>query len=186
MHRSLVPASVLIVFAVLTCAAQSANSGSQSQSEPAKPAPQPQDSAPAATQAPATKTAASKDQAVDKDQSKDKKKTKKVWTNEEVANVGGTISVVGDAKAPGNSHQTTGSSGANDVAWYRNKLDPLRSQIRDLDREIQDIKNAKGSVRENVESQVRIRETKRSKIQAQIDDLEEEARRNGISAGDLR
>ncbi len=48
------------------------------------------------------------------------------------------------------------------------------------------MKNAKGSVRENIESQVQIREDKRKRIQAQINEIEEEARRRGIAPGDLR
>lgn len=190
MYRSLIPASVLALFVTATGAAQSAPSGSQSQSEANKPAPQSQPPAPAAPQAPPTaaKTAAPKDKASVTDQAT-KKKPKKVWTNEEISSVGGNISVVGDQKSSGNSYRTPASpsaTGAQDAASYRDRLAPLRQQIEDIDREIQQMKSAKGSVRENIESQVQIRETRREKIQAQINEIEEDARRHGIQPGQLR
>jgi hypothetical protein len=173
-HRSLVPRSALVFFVVFSCAAQSSDSGSQS--ENAKPA---------AQSPPAPKTTTPKDQPGDKD----KKKPKKIWTDEEISNVRGTVSVVGDANASNSSNQSSGSSSvswAHDATWYRNKLAPLRTQVSDLDREIHQLKGSKGSVRENIESQVQIRETKRNKLQAQIDEIEDDARRHGIAAGDLR
>jgi hypothetical protein len=48
------------------------------------------------------------------------------------------------------------------------------------------MRSTKGSVRENVASQVQIRETRRAKIQKQINEIEEDARRHGIEPGQLR
>lgn len=95
------------------------------------------------------------------------------------------VNVVGVDSAAGKTSNYSGSK--NDAAdSYRSRLAPLRRQVEDLDREIQQMRSAKGSVRENIESQVQIRETKRTKIQEQINELEEEARRHGVEPGQLR
>ena len=179
MRRLLILAGILASFATLNCPAQSSQSGSDSAS--AKPTPQ---------SAPATEgTKAAKDQSSGKDQAKEKKKAKKVWTEEEISAVGGSISVVGDQHATNNSSGTPSSASASDwrdKAYYRGRLAPLRQQIDDVEREIQEMKNAKGTVRENIEVQVQIREARREKIQKQINEIEEDARRHGIASGDLR
>jgi hypothetical protein len=189
MRRSLFLASVLASFATLNCSAQFSQSGSDSGA--AKSAPQSQPPAPASTQAspPAAGTAASKDQNTGKDQAKEKKKPKKVWTNDEISSSAGRISVVGDQRPSNNSYRAPVSPSASDerdAAYYRNRLAPLRQQIDDIDREIQQMRSSKGSVRENIESQVQIREARREKIQEQIDEIEEDARRHGIEPGQLR
>jgi hypothetical protein len=177
MLRSLALASVLASFATLTCLAQSSQSGSDSGS--AKPAPQ---SDPAGT-------TEGKDQKSGKGQAKEKRKPKKVWTEEEISAVGGSISVVGDSRPSNSSSRapaSTSASDGRDTAYYRGRLAPLRQQIEDLDREIQEMKSVKGTVRENVEAQVQIREARREKIQKQVNEIEEDARRHGIAPGDLR
>jgi len=177
--RSLILAGVLASFATLNCPAQSSQSGSDSDS--AKPAPQSQPPAAAAPQA--------KDQSTGKDQAKEKKKPKRVWTEEEISAVGGSISVVGDQHPSNNSSRTPtppSASNGRDAAYYRGRLAPLRQQIDDVDREIQEMKSVKGTVRENVEAQVQIREARREKIQKQINEIEEDARRHGIAPGQLR
>lgn len=179
MLRSSILAAVLASFATLNCPAQSSQSGADSAS--AKPAPQ---------SAPATEgTTAAKDHSSGKDQAKEKKKTKKVWTEEEISAVGGSISVVGDSRPSNSSSRppaSTSASDGRDKAYYRGRLAPLRQQIEDVDREILEMKSAKGTVRENVEAQVQIREARREKIQKQINEIEEDARRHGIAPGDLR
>ena len=179
MPRSHIFAFVLALFATLNCPAQSSQSGSDSGS--AKPATQSQPPAAAAPQ--------TKDQSSGKDQAKEKKKPKKVWTEEEISAVGGSISVVGDQHPSNNSSRTPTSPSASDgrdAAYYRGRLAPLRQQIDEVDREIQEMKSVKGTVRENVEAQVQIREDRREKIQKQINEIEEDARRHGIAPGQLR
>ncbi|MGB2897809.1 MAG: hypothetical protein WBB89_00995 [Candidatus Acidiferrum sp.] len=189
MRRSLIFASVLAFFATLNCPAQSSQSGSDSGSD--KPTPQSQPPAPAAPQPPPTgaATTAAKDQSAGKDQAKEKKKPKKIWTEEEISAVGGSISVVGDQHPSNNSSRaptSTTASDGRDASYYRGRLAPLRQQIEELDREIQEMRSAKGTVRENVEAQVQVRETRREKIQKQINEIEEDARRHGIAPGQLR
>lgn len=191
MRPSMVSAGVLTLCAVFVCAVPSSFSGPQSQSDPAKPVPPTQPTPPAASQAPpsATKTAANKDESGVTNQAPTKKKPKKVWTDDEISGVGGKISIVGQQNLSNRSDRAQDSPRSResqDTTSYRQRLAPLRQQLDDLDREIQEMKNAKGSVRENIESQVQIREDKRRKIQAQINEIEEEARRHGIAPGDLR
>ena len=189
MRHSLILAAVLASFATLDCPAQSSQSSSDSGS--AKPSPQSQPPAPSAPQPPPTAaaTTAAKDQSAGKDQAKEKKKPKKVWTEEEISAVGGSISVVGDPHPTNNSSRTPAppsASDGRDAVYYRGRLAPLRRQIEDLDREIQEMKSVLGTVRENVEAQVQIREARREKIQKQINEIEEDARRHGIEPGSLR
>jgi len=189
MRRSLILASILASFATLNCPAQSSQSGSDSGS--AKPAPQSQPPAPAAPQPTpaAAGTAAAKNQNAGKGQAKEKRKSRKIWTEEEISAVSGSISVVGDPHPSDNSSRTPTSPSASDgrdASYYRGRLAPLRQKIEDLDREIQEMKSVKGTVRENLEAQVQIREARREKIQKQINEIEEDARRHGIAPGDLR
>jgi hypothetical protein len=148
--------------------AQSQSSAQQPQAQPAS------ESKPASDLVPAPKTDAAK-----------AKKPKKVWTEDEMGKLDSKVSVVGGDTAGGKNSNYSGPK--NDAAdSYRNRLAPLRRQIDDLNNEIQQMRNAKGSPRENIDSQVQIREAKRAKIQEQINEIEEEARRHGIEPGLLR
>lgn len=198
MHRSLIPASVLVFIAALTCAAQSSDPSAQSQSGADKPATQTPPPAPASSQAtpPAPKTAPAKDQSTDKDQAKDKKKPKKVWGNEEVSSISGGVSVVGDSSSSNSSKQnsqtswsspsSSSSSVSYEVTSYRDRLAPLHSQIENINAQIRDYKTSKGYISENVQQIVPILEARRAKLQSQVDAIEEEARQHGISPGQLR
>ena len=211
--RSLILASVLTLFSAFTCAAQSTGSGVPPSSDPAKPAAQ-SPPAPAASQAQTSSSnanaAAPKDQPSDKDPAK--KKPKKVWTNEEMPTIRGKISVVGDAQqvnVPSDSRKwnsDSDSGNGNDlergkvVANYREQLRQLRGQQDDIDKKIADYRNFKAdnaspsggiNVRNRysmtpAEDQIRQLEEKKKQIQAKIDAIEEEARKNGIEPGELR
>jgi hypothetical protein len=214
--RSLILASVLVLFPAFTCAGQSTGSGALPSSDPAKPAAQSPPPAPAASQAqtssPDANAAAPKDQAGDKDPAK--KKPKKVWTNEEMSTMHGTISVVGNPEQATaysdsrkwNNDLDSGNGNGNDlerekaVANYREQLRQLHEQQDDIDKKITDYRNFKAdnaspsggiNVRNRysmapVEDQLRQLEEKKKQIQAKIDAIEEEARKNGIEAGELR
>ncbi|MFI5058040.1 MAG: hypothetical protein ACHQLQ_07625 [Candidatus Acidiferrales bacterium] len=212
--RSLILASVLVLFPAFTCAGQSTGAGAPPSSEPAKPAAQSPPPAPAASQAQTSSSdanaAAPKDQAGDKEPTK--KKPKKVWTNEEMSSIHGIISVVGNpeqANAYADSRKwnnDSDSGNGNDlerekaVANYRELLRQLREQQEDIDKKIADFRNFKAdnaspsggiNVRKGysmtpVEDQIQQLEEKKKQIQAKIDAIEEEARKNGIEAGELR
>lgn len=191
MRPFLFSAALLISAAGVTFASQSSIPAGQSTSEAAKPAAQ-------------SPTA-------DQDSSgSGKKKLKKVWTNDEISKVGGegSISVVGnaDANAKGspkvNSSKSTRAFSAKgtQAGSYRSRLRQLHIQLETTEKQITDLRNFNGEStgtsggidmnhgysRTSVEDQIRILEEKRKHIQAQIGDIEDAARKEGIEPGELR
>jgi hypothetical protein len=170
----------------------SGNSGSQATSDTGKPAVQSSGSAAETTT------------------EKAKAKPKKVWTNDEVSIVGGdgAISVVGktgggDSNPSSNNFQKTATgSGARDkqAVTYRDRLHQLNNQLETIDKKISQLRNFKadntspsGGLNMNhgyymtpVEDQVKEWEEKKKQVQAQIDAVEEQARKNGFEPGQLR
>jgi len=138
----------------------------------------------------------------------EKKKPKKVWTNEEVGALPGKVSVVGQA-SPGveprrsagyGSSPDRGQGQESQIDSYRQQIGELRNQIDAADQRIAQLKNFKGEngsptggINPNqgynmvpLEDQVKQLEAKKKQLQGQIDDLENEARKNGIDPGKLR
>lgn len=135
---------------------------------------------------------------------KDKKKPKKVWTEEDVTNLHGSVSVVGDPdretnKNPrhaGNDQQPS----SKEAARLREELRKLNAEMDATDKQIRDLKNFKaentsssGGIKlggrysmTSPQEQVKQLEEKKRQIQAKIDALEDEARKKGIEPGDLR
>ena len=192
----------LCLLAAFPSAVPSSGSGAQSQPDTSKPAAQ---SAPQ-TPAPAKKSEA-QDQdkdSKDKDAPTAKKKPKKVWTNEEISTVGGTISVVGDSSsssaANSSARSASNSSPNNQVESYRDQLRQLRAQLDATDKKINDLRNFKadnsspaggidprhGYSMTPVEDQIKQLEAKKKQIQDKIEALEDEARKKGIEPGQLR
>lgn len=186
MRRSLF-SSALLLFATSAMHAQSSTPAGQSTSDAAKPA----------AQSPATAEQASTDVA--------RKRPKKVWTNDEISNVGGegSISVVGkaDANSKSNSSKSARTSSAKgQTGNYRSRLRQLHNQLETTEKQITDLRNFNGEgtgtsggvdmnrgySRTSVEDQIKILEEKKKQIQAQISDIEDEARKAGIEPGDLR
>ena len=138
----------------------------------------------------------------------EKKKPKKVWTNDEVATLPGEVSVVGEAnqgveprrKAGYDSASDRGQAQERQIDSYRQQIGELRNQIDAADQRIAQLKNFKGEngsptggINPNkgynmvpLEDQIKQLEEKKKKLQGQIDDLENEARKNGIDPGKLR
>jgi hypothetical protein len=116
------------------------------------------------------------------------KKPKKVWTEEEMGKLNGSISVVGDKNASSSSSGSTGadSRGDHDAAWYRDQLAPLRSQMERVDTQIRDLEQAKLGGRENIARPLEKLQQQKAEIQAKIDGIEEQARKAGIAPGELR
>ncbi len=188
MYRALASGILFVFFSPFACAAQSADSGSQSPSQ---------------TPAPATPQTASRDAnaagAAASDQTK--KKTKKVWTNEEMSSVDGSISVVGDSSpshhAEGAINPTDGNN-AERIAAYRKLILQYRRQMDALDKQITDFRNFKpdnssGGMDPHgrysmtfAEDRIKQLEEKKKQIQAKIDAIEEAARKEGIEPGQLR
>ena len=136
----------------------------------------------------------------------ERKKLKKVWTNDEIGSVKGGVSVVGDGKQGGPSHSAAAESsgdsdaGAETVRKYRDQIRQLRDQIAAADRRIEQLKSFKGentspsagiNINQGynmvpVEEQVKQLEEKKRKLEAKIEDVEVEAKKNGVAPGELR
>jgi hypothetical protein len=189
-HRSIL--ILVVFFATLPCLAQSQPQDSSASSPPASAKPAP---------APAKGTTATPE----------KKKPKKVWTNDDVSSIPGSVSVVGDASKSDSSgsQQKNSSAGAGapaddvrqkQIDGYKDQIRQLQSQIDAADKSIAQLKNFKGEnntpsggINMNqgynmvpVEDQVKQLEDKKKQMQAKIEDVENEARKNGIDSGDLR
>ena len=186
-HGPRIPLAAVILFAAVGCSTKAQDTGSGSSSS-AKPAAPPAD-AQAGTSA-------------------EKKKPLKVWTNEEIGSVKGNVSVVGDpdpssgktadkklptATIATQLHQTR-------IRNYRKQILELQAQINAIDKRVAQLKNFKG---ENaspsgglvpyqsynmipIEEQVKQLEGKKKQLQAKIEDVENDARKNGIDPGELR
>ncbi len=200
MLRFLSSGCFLLLSAGLVCAAQSSSSSSQQ--------PQSQPPAPSPTAPPAAKTADAKDQPADKDSAKDKKKPKKVWTEDDISKVGGTISVVGDSSSSSparNSGQSAeggsdDSAKGNQIDFYRDQLRQLQAQLDATDKKIGDLRNfkadntsASGGINPNhgysmtpIADQIKQLEDKKKQIQDKFDAVMDDARKKGIEPGQLR
>lgn len=171
MSRSVLMAVVLIIFAAPLALAQSPDSAS------AQPAGQPKDSA----------------------AQPEAKKPAKVWTNENLSDASGSVSVVGDAKSK--PKVAAPKTNAQFVTSVRKQLEKLQKQISDVDKQLTDLKNfSKGEPstspggiklgqrynREPLEVQIRALEDKKKDLQSKMDELLDEARKKGVEPGELR
>jgi hypothetical protein len=192
MKYFVVTAAFLLCSGMSLGAGQSSNSGSQATADTAKPAAQ--------SSASATETTTEKA----------KTKPKKVWTNDEIANAGGdgAISVVGkagggDSNTSSNNLQKTATGSSlrdKQAAAYRDRLHQLNNQLETIDKKISQLRNFKadntspsGGINIShryymtpVEEQVKELEEKKKQVQAQIDAVEDQARKNGFEPGQLR
>jgi hypothetical protein len=191
--------TLLMLSVGLTCRAQSPDAGAGNSSS-AKPAPQEGSNTQSTSATPSAPRTASTDNTATT-----QKKPKKVWTNDEIGSVKGGISVVGDGK-PANSRRPAEESNdsydahAELVRNYRDQVQHLREQIDAADSRIEQLKNFKGEntsaaagINMNrgynmvpVEEQVKQLEGRKKKLRAKIDDLEVQAKRNGIDPGEVR
>jgi hypothetical protein len=143
---------------------------------------------------------------------KQPQKAKKVWTNEDLAELpaNAPVSTATAAPAPGEEKAAEGGEKApakagelppeKDPKTYQKKLEDLRKRLADVDAKIKATQDATsgavdGSNAVNLNQptpilrpadQLAAFEKERQDIQQQIDDLESEARRNGIPPGDIR
>lgn len=189
MTRSNLFCCALAVCGVLHCSLCFAQSSPSSTSQSQSPSPTP---APAASPATAPDKAAVAPA--------DTKKTKKVWTNEDVGGLTGTVSVVGNSKNPGKSGSGS-KADAQYIANTRKELAKLQTQMDDTDKQLADLTSFsegkapatssgyqinKGYNREPVDQQISGLQAKKKQLQGKIDALLDEARKKGVEPGDLR
>lgn len=123
-----------------------------------------------------------------------------MWTNENLADSNGHVSVVGDPK-----NVTKGSSSAQQadpqyISNARKQLEKLETELADTNKKLSNLKDfaagesvsysgyqyRKGYDREPVKDQIRELEEKKGQTQAKIDALLEDARKKGVEPGQLR
>ena len=197
MLRCCLTTCFLFASVAFASAAQSP-SGSSQQSQSQTPAPAPSPTTPVAA-----KSADAKDQPADKNSTQDSKKPKKVWTEDDISKVGGSMSVVGDPSSAGPARSNSKPSGAgsansaegNQVNFYRNQLRRLQTQLDAADKKIEDLRNFKaenssaaggidphrGYYMTPIPDQIKQLEDKKKQIQGKMDALTDEARKKASS-----
>ncbi len=124
-------------------------------------------------------------------------KPKKVWTNDDVK-AAGSVSVIGDSR--NQKYTMTKAADAATVAKYRGALQKLQAQLSDTNKQLaayQDFAEGKpasgagvdvshGYTRTPVNQQIAKLQDKKKQLEQQIDDLYDEARKNGVESGQLK
>jgi chromosome segregation ATPase len=139
----------------------------------------------------------------------DKKKPKKVWTNDEIKSVKNGVSVVGDTNKNSARHSYVREDDEENespdvhkqrVEECRNQIRELRDRIDAVDKRLSQLKDfkanntsASGGIKMHqgynmvpLTDQVKQLDDAKKQLQAQIEDIETEARKNGIEPGELR
>jgi hypothetical protein len=139
-----------------------------------------------------------------------KPKPKKTWTNDNVSDASGTISVVGSANSasPGDKGPkaspkpaTTESIDPKVIASLRDQLHRLQAQLNIVNKQYSDLKaQSKGEAKSagglqantfnydssSVDEQLRHLQEKKKRLEDAIDQLLDAARKAGIEPGELR
>jgi chaperonin cofactor prefoldin len=129
------------------------------------------------------------------------KKPKKVWTNDNLSDANGAVSVVGNSKAGSKTKSNTSKLSDAQLVSLRKQLEKLQAQMADADKQIVELTNfskgepsksaggiklGKGYNREPIEVQIRALQEKKKDLQSKMDALLDEARKKGIEPGQLR
>jgi hypothetical protein len=131
-------------------------------------------------------------------------KPKKVWTYDDVSSLKGGVSVVGEKNKSSSSSYGPATARNGDkeyeAQWLRQLRTKLQTQLDAIDKKIQDLRGFKadnsspsGGINPHhgysmtpIPDQIQQLEEKKKQIQAQIDAVDEAARRKGIEPGELR
>jgi hypothetical protein len=177
MPRSVSLAGIVILFAAVSGGAQSSDPGAQQSPTPSQPQ----------TQAKPSSTSVSA------------KNSKKVWTNENLSDANGPVSVVGDPKNPAKGKTDTPAD-PQYIANARKQLEKLQSDLADTEKQLVALRDFsagepshsagkqlnKSYNQTPVNEQIRNLEEKKKQTQAKIDALFDEARKKGVEPGQLR
>jgi len=131
----------------------------------------------------------------------DSKKQKRIWTNENLADANGPVSVVGNSKITTKAKSGGGKPlDAQYIANTKKQIEKLQGQIDDTEKQLQQLKDfSKGEPspsngvqlhksydRDPIDVQIRMLQDKKKQFQEKIDALLEEARKKGVEPGQLR
>jgi chromosome segregation ATPase len=129
---------------------------------------------------------------------------KKIWTNDELNQIRseGAPGTQGTASANGLSQRKTDEQyrREKDPHWYVKQLHPLQKELATVEQNLRSLSEAQRSGKGGTSSvnldqleegvttqeQLKIFQTRRAQLVKRIDDLEEQARHNGIEPGELR
>lgn len=128
-------------------------------------------------------------------------KKKKVWTNDDVGDLNGPVSVVGNSKNS-KTGKTSGDGSADGqyIANAKKQLEKLQAQLEDTKKQITALKDfqqgkapeptgyqlGKGYNRVPVDQQIASLDEKKKDLEQKISDLFDEARKKGVLPGQLR
>ena|ERR1700675_647457 len=182
--------TAIAIFAPFLCLASAAANAGSPQAPPAT----------AATPAPTAQPAQDTLPAVDPPDASNAKKSKKVWTNEDVPDMGRPVSVVGDGRDAKNKSAAQKPADPQYVATVRKQLEKLHGQLSDADKELATLKNFndgesvgtsdrelhKGYNSQPILQQMANLEIKKKDLEAKINALLDEARQKGVEPGQLR
>jgi chromosome segregation ATPase len=144
----------------------------------------------------------------------DPTKKQKVWTNDDLKRLPDSVTVTGESATQGNTapqnsadQNATNQNGSEkhyeqsqDPTWYEKQLAPLRQELDQIDQQLNTIRQAQKDGRGasdavslekvptgvDTQGEVEVLRQRRAEIASKIDDIESEARRNGVLPGDLR
>ena len=125
---------------------------------------------------------------------------KKVWTNENLSDASGRVSVVGDSRNQKYTMTRTKAPDPATVSQIREKLQKLQDQLDNVNQQLASFKEfqegepvtkgsdeaQKGFSRMPVNQQMTVLQGKKKKLEAQIDSLLDDARKKGIDSAQLR
>lgn len=199
----LLPAVLLPFITALSAMAQSATT------PPAQSQAQSQSQTPAQTDS-ADQPQSLADAARAANAQKDKPKAKHVFNDDNLSSVRGTISVVGDGSSDGSSDgdkssagQGNASSASKDEAYWRKRAQAIKDQIADVDRQI-DAKKAEIAkagpasfdpstglsqgviIVHDRNAELKDLQDREQRLQAQLDSLADEGRKDGADSGWFR
>lgn len=123
---------------------------------------------------------------------------RKVWTNENLRDASGNVSVVGDQR--NRKYSLTPEADSASANRFRQSLEKLQKQLDDVNKQLASYKQfldgepvsqgardmSQGYSRTPVIQQIAKLQTKKKELQAQIDTLLDEARKKGVEPGQLR
>jgi len=135
----------------------------------------------------------------------ERKESKRVWTNDELQHL--AARPLANAASPPASEESAQTASvekhyvrAKDPKWYASQLKPLQAQVEHIDGELRTLRQARKDGRgttgavaldqdaEGVttDAQVQVLDLRRKQLLLQIDELEDQARHNGLDPGSVR